>query len=221
MKSTSIHPASATGECLLDVRDLTIWRGENLLIEELSFSIKSGTVVQIQGTNGTGKTTVLRALIGLAAYDEGQIYWRGKPARKVREDMHSALLYLGHKSGISAGLTPMENLLALCPELAANAREEILDVLEELAIDDRIDLPSAALSAGQQRRVSLARMRLQQADLWVLDEPLTSLDVNGYQWVRREIQAHAGAGGAVVFTTHQPLSFDSVPLETVLLGAEQ
>ncbi len=115
--------------------------------------------------------------------------------------------------------------MALCPELGSQdefdqaARQAILQVLGELGIADRIDLPCVALSAGQQRRVSLARLRLQQAALWVLDEPLTSLDANGYEWVRNEIKRHVAQGGAVMFTTHQTLSFDSVAVQTVKLEA--
>lgn len=203
---------------------MTIWRGDNLLVDAVDVRVDGGSIVQIQGTNGSGKTTLLRALIGLAEFDEGDIFWRGSPVREVRDDLYASLIYLGHKAGITAGLTPLENLLALCPELSAgphggtHARERIALILDELGIGDRIDLPSAALSAGQQRRVSLARLRLQTAALWVLDEPLTSLDANGYAWVKAQIQRHIGDGGAVMFTTHQALRFDSVPVQTILLS---
>lgn len=206
---------------MLEVRDMSIWRGDHLLLDELSFEVKPGSIVQIRGTNGTGKTTLLRAMIGLAEYDEGEVFWKGKTFRRAREDMYGSLLYLGHKAGISPGLTPLENLRALCPELPAGLREAVSDTLAELSIADRIDLPCAALSAGQQRRVSLARLRLQQAELWVLDEPLTSLDADGYQWVRQEILRQVGNGGAVVFTTHQPLSFDELPVQHVILDHAQ
>lgn len=208
---------------LLEARNLTIWRGENLLVEDISVAVSQASIVQIHGANGSGKTTLLRAMIGLAEYDEGEIYWRGEPVRRVRDELLGNLLYLGHKPGISAGLTPIENLLALCPELGSTAeldvdvRQAVLQVLGELGIADRIDLLCVALSAGQQRRVALARLRLQQANLWVLDEPLTSLDANGYEWVRNEIKRHVAQGGAVMFTTHQALSFDPVPVQTVLL----
>ncbi|ASJ74951.1 cytochrome c biogenesis heme-transporting ATPase CcmA [Granulosicoccus antarcticus] len=213
---------------LLTATGMTIWRGDNLLVDAVDVCVPPGSIVQIQGTNGSGKTTLLKALIGLAEYDEGEIYWRGQPVRKVRDELYASLLYLGHRAGISAGLTPLENLLALCPELSAGnqgldgardgARYRITQVLDELGIADRIDLPCAALSAGQQRRISLARLRLQSALLWVLDEPLTSLDANGYAWVKAQISRHVSAGGAVMFTTHQPLSFDPIPVQTILLS---
>ena len=205
-------------EVLLEARGLTIWRGDNLLMEDIDVQLCAGSITQIQGTNGSGKTTLLRALIGLAEFDEGEIFWRGKPFLKVRDELYSQLLYLGHKPGISAGLTPLENIRALCPELAQDSRALTQGVLEELAIADRMDLPSAALSAGQKRRVALARLRLQSARLWVLDEPLTSLDTNGYEWVRAEIKRHVSAGGAVIFTTHQALSFEPFAVQSIMLG---
>lgn len=209
---------------LLQARGMCIWRGEHLLVDEVDLSLSAGGIVQIQGSNGSGKTTLLRALIGLAEYDEGEILWAGTPVRRVREQMQASLIYLGHKAGIVSGLTPVENLLALCPELnragkpREAARQSIQSVLRELGIGDRADLPSAALSAGQQRRVALARLRLQQASLWVLDEPLTSLDADGYAWVKAEIQRHVSEGGSVMFTTHQTLSFDPLPVDTIRLG---
>lgn len=197
---------------------MIIWRGENLLLDEVSFKVDAGSVLQIQGTNGAGKTTLLRALIGLAEVDEGEVLWKGRSSTSLREEMQSALIYLGHKAGISAGLSPLENLLMLCPELSVDARDLVYSVLTELSIGNHMDLPSAALSAGQQRRVSLARLRLQRAELWILDEPLTSLDANGQEWVRTQIIKHVMAGGAVIMTTHQPMIFSEIHVETLKLG---
>lgn len=208
-------------ELLLDAQQITIWRGDNLLMDELNVQLHAGDIVQIQGTNGCGKTTLLRALIGLAEYDEGHIFWQGTPFSQARDEMYAQLLYLGHKPGISAGLSPLENIKTLCPELPTDCRDQVQQVLQELGIADRIDLPSAALSAGQKRRISLSRLRLQPARLWVLDEPLTSLDAQGYAWVRKQITEHVSQGGAVVFTTHQPLSFDDVSVTTIELGEQQ
>lgn len=211
---------------LLAARNMTIWRGEVLLVDDISVVVERASIVQIQGSNGSGKTTLLRAMIGLADYDEGDILWCGKPMLNVRDELYGQLLYIGHKPGITGGLSPLENLHALCPELGASQeqgeglRQQVLTVLDELGIGDRIDLPSVALSAGQQRRVALARLRLQQATLWVLDEPLTSLDTQGYEWVKNEIQQHVKQGGAVMFTTHQPLIFDDIPVTTVSLALQ-
>lgn len=206
---------------LLEARGMTIWRGDNLLVDELDVKVPASSITQIQGTNGSGKTTLLRALIGLAEVDEGEVLWCGEPFSKARDVLYADLVYLGHKPGISPGLTPYENLCALCPALGADSRQVVLEILRELCIDDRIDLPSAALSAGQKRRIALARLRIQQARLWVLDEPLTSLDTHGHQWVRQEIQRHVEHGGAVVFTTHQALSFGELPVASIMLGGDR
>jgi heme exporter protein A len=218
---------------LLHATGMTIWRGDHLLVDALDVCVQPGSIVQIQGTNGSGKTTLLRAMVGLADYDEGEVCWCGKPVRQVRDELYGSLVYLGHKAGITAALTPLENLLALCPELGcraepvdqagqpADVRRQIAQVLDELGIGDRIDLPSAALSAGQQRRIALARLRLQAAMLWVLDEPLTSLDASGHAWVKAEIERHAGQGGAVLFTTHQAMSFDRLPVQVIALDTYQ
>ena len=207
-------------ELLLEARNMTIWRGDNLLMDEISVQVRPGSIIQIQGSNGCGKTTLLRALIGLAEYDEGEVFYRGQPFLTARDALYTDLLYLGHKAGISPGLTPLENLRSLCPELGEDCRDAVQAVLAELAIADRIDLPSAALSAGQKRRITLARLRLQSAVLWVLDEPLTSLDVNGYDWVRGEIKRHVSNGGALIFTTHQNLSFEPFSVDSIVLSSQ-
>lgn len=212
-------------QCLLEAQGIQIWRGEHLIVDNVDVSVSAKSIVQIQGSNGSGKTTLLRALVGLAEIDEGEIFWQGSPVSRVRDDLYSALLYLGHKPGITAGLTPYENLIALCPELAGSEfseeqiREQVLEVLSDLGIGDRIDLPSVALSAGQQRRVSLARLKLQRSSLWVLDEPLTSLDAQGQRWVKQRIEQHVSNGGAVVFTTHQPIEFENHPVVTLSLAS--
>jgi len=210
---------------LLSARGIELWRGDNLILDDVEVTVPQSAIVQIQGSNGSGKTTLLRALIGLADIDEGQIEWLGNPIERVREDMNESLIYLGHKPGISAELTPLENLLSLCPELMARLdskekiRTEVEQVLEALGIADRIDLPSVALSAGQQRRISLARLKLQHAKLWVLDEPLTSLDKKGQEWVKLQLQDQVKAGGSVVFTTHQAIDFNNTPVSTVDLDS--
>ncbi len=215
---------SSSATLMLEAQGIQIWRGEHLIIDDVSVSVPASSIVQIQGSNGSGKTTLLRALVGLAEIDEGQLFWQGEPMTRVRDEFYASLLYLGHKPGITAGLTPYENLMALCPEIVANqtaekeTRKWVLAVLTQLGIGDRIDLPSVALSAGQQRRVALARLTLQQATLWVLDEPLTSLDAEGQRWVKQQIQQHVATGGSVVFTTHQPIEFDDETVITLSLA---
>ena len=208
---------TAEATLLLEGRGLTAWRGETLLFDELDVAVAAGEVLQLAGPNGSGKSTLLRALVGLAELDEGETRWRGRPTSRVRESFHAELLYIGHKPGISGALDPRENLRAL---LGADAEDaaRLEAALVELGLGERLDVPCRALSAGQQRRVALARLRLQARTLWLLDEPLTALDAAGLDWVRARIVERARTGGAVIYTTHQPLALDGVALRVLALG---
>ena len=201
---------------LLETRALTLWRGETLVVDALDLEIGTGDVVQLAGPNGSGKSTLLRALAGLVEPDEGEILRDGRALRRAGEAHRAGLLYLGHKAGISAALDPRENLRALLGP-AANGAARLDAALGALGLGARLDLPCRSLSAGQQRRVALARLALERRALWLLDEPLTALDADGREWVRGRIAAHARAGGAVLYTTHQSLSIDGVRVRTLAL----
>jgi len=175
---------------LLSAEQITVWRGETCVLDEVSAEINAGDVCQVSGPNGSGKTTY-----------------------------QAELLYLGHKPGISGALTPKENLTSFLKLRQATPDLSALDkALTELELGERIDLPCRWLSAGQQRRVALARLSLEPASLWILDEPLNALDVNGVQWVVDQIQAQANRGGAVMFTTHQVMPFKSTVVNEIALG---
>jgi len=201
---------------LLEAHEITVWRGETLLLDDVELSVAETDVLQIQGANGSGKTTLLRVLCGVALADEGRINWCGQSIERVRDAFHAELLYLGHKPGISGALTPAENLDVFCT-LAGTDPGLIPNALEELALSEREQVPCWALSAGQQRRVALARLVLQPARLWVLDEPLTALDANGLAWVQSQLAAQVARGGAVVFTTHQALPLGELSSRTLAL----
>jgi len=218
---------------LLKADAVTVWRGDNVLLDEISFILNGGQVLLVHGANGSGKTTLLRVVCGLGYADEGTVYWRGESMPKATPRFNQELLYLGHRSGIKGGLTPIENL-ALFTAVRPNASAfgstqlsaaELADVsplikhaLGELGLQSVLDIPCRYLSAGQQRRVSLARLILQSAVLWILDEPLTSLDKNGLDWVRKQIEKHVAGGGAVLLTTHAALEFDTVQVNTLALA---
>jgi len=206
---------------LLSADALTAWRGETCVLDAVSLTIQAGEVCQVTGPNGSGKTTLLRLLAGLSLADDGNVFWKGADIDSVRSDYQSQLLYLGHKLSVSGNLSPRENLSAFLhlrhetPDLSA-----LDSALSELGLGERLDLPCRWLSAGQQRRVALARLALEPAALWILDEPLSALDPNGVDWVVQQIQRQAAQGGSVVFTTHQTLPMDSVSIKTVSLSAE-
>jgi heme exporter protein A len=206
------------GDAALQAIDLTSWRGETCVLDDVSASLSAGQILQVVGPNGSGKTTLLRTLAGLALPDHGQVLWRGRTIEQDRSAFQSQLLYLGHKAGVSGALTPRENLLAylhvrqVSPDLT-----QLDEVLDALALGERKELPCRWLSAGQQRRVALARLVLEPATLWILDEPLNALDVDGIGWVVERIEDHAKQGGMVLFTTHQPMPFVNKQARQLLL----
>lgn len=203
---------------LLGATKLTSWRGETCVLDEVSLVVNESEVVQVLGPNGSGKTTLLRTLAGLALPDEGEVLWRGKSIERARIEFQTELLYLGHKAGISGALTARENLATFLSLRHATPNLDALDeALAALGLAERLDLPCRWLSAGQQRRVALARLLLEPAALWILDEPLNALDVNGVEWVVERIQNHVAKNGAVVLTTHQPMPFHSVEPRTLSL----
>lgn len=186
---------------MLEARDLYCERDERTLFRGLSFTVDAGEWVQVTGGNGAGKTTLLRLLTGLARPDGGEVYWQGEPLRRVRDSFHRSLLWIGHQPGIKTRLTARENLHFFHPGDGARLPE----ALAQAGLAGFEDVPVARLSAGQQRRVALARLWLTRAALWVLDEPFTAIDVNGVARLTRRMAAHTAQGGMVILTTHQPL----------------
>lgn len=179
-------------------------RGERLLFEKISFKCNNGTVLYLQGANGTGKTTLLRMLCGLSKPYSGNINWSGDNINDLAEEYHQHVLYIGHLPSIKEDLTALENLqfsLALTGEKfdAAQATE----VLKMLGLGRGLHLPTRMLSQGQKRRVALARLWLQDLPLWILDEPFTALDAAAVELLKQKIESFANAGGIAIMTTHQ------------------
>lgn len=161
--------------------------------------------MQIAGPNGCGKTTLLRILCGLVLPTEGAVYWCGEPIDKTRQSLHASLCYLGYAGGVKLELTPRENLSFFLNLHSRRSEITTDDALERVGLYAFEDVPAYALSAGQRRRVSLARLLVTGAPLWILDEPLTALDVEGTALAEHLLQEHVSQGGLLVFTTHQPL----------------
>lgn len=205
---------------LLKVCNLYCERDERVLFEQLDFSIESGEIVQIEGPNGSGKTTLLRILAGLSGAYEGDIYWNDEPVSDVRFDFNSELLYLGHKPGIKSIMNPVENLRALVGVRSSVTDQEILQALEKVGLYGYEDVPCHSLSAGQQRRVGLARLFLSQERLWILDEAFTAIDKKGVAALESVLVERANAGGAIVMTTHHELKL-AQGYKKVRLGQRQ
>jgi len=199
---------------LLTARDLSCERDDRSLFESLEFDFSGGQIVRITGPNGAGKSTLIRILIGMSAGFEGTLCWKGQPLDKVRYDFNSELLYLGHQVGIKGNLTPEENLRALVPKAS---KQNIYQALDRVGLRGFEDLLSQGLSAGQQRRVALARLFIENKPLWILDEPFTAIDKEGVSDLEQVIVDHAKQGGLVILTTHHDLS---VPVTMLELGGK-
>jgi len=188
---------------LLEGRDLGAIRGENILFRSLGVTVDAGEVVRLAGPNGCGKTTLLKILAGLREPDFGRVLWNDKPTSRQRSDWHDAMLFIGHKTGISPELTAPENLAGWGGLRDSAAAGRIDQAMAELDIARLASIPSAALSAGQKQRVALCRLVLCPAELWLLDEPLTALDSAGQEWLEERLLRHAEMGGAAIVSTHQ------------------
>jgi heme exporter protein A len=191
---------------LLKVEQLYCERDDRILFEDLGFSLSAGDVVQIEGQNGSGKTTLLRILAGLSRNYEGTIFWKGEPISDVEEDFRQSLLYFGHQPGVKAVLTPLENLAWYAAMHPTIDRRQVTEALAQVGLQGYEDVPCHMLSAGQNRRVSLARLYLSSAPLWILDEPFTAIDKRGVAAKEALIAQHAERGGSVILTTHHELA---------------
>jgi heme exporter protein A len=194
---------------MLSARQLICERDDRLLFQNLDFSLCEGQVLQVKGSNGSGKTTLLRILCGLHDNFRGQIDWYGRPAETQREAFYSSLLYLGHRVGVNMVLSPLENLRWACNLQAPTSDEQIFDALARLGLRGFEHSPCYSLSAGQKQRVSLARLLISPASLWILDEPFTTLDVYGVAALEDLLAAHVKQGRSVMVTTHHALSVKS------------
>ncbi|MDQ2077849.1 cytochrome c biogenesis heme-transporting ATPase CcmA [Marinimicrobium sp. ABcell2] len=191
---------------LLELRQLSCERDERPLFSDLNLSCGPGEAVQILGPNGSGKTTLLRTLAGLCREYRGQILWCGEPVSRVGWDYRHNILFIGHRPGIKTALTPRENL-AWYSALTDHASRDAIDTaLGRAGLPGYEDIPCAQLSAGQLRRVALARLHLSRARVWILDEPFTAIDKSGVAELEALMASHTSNGGLVMLSSHQELA---------------
>lgn len=177
-----------------------------MLFEGLDLRLEAGQMLQVSGPNGSGKTSLLRLLAGLMQPSTGAIRWQGRPLNEQRAEVSRNLLWLGHAAGIKGLLTAEENLAWLCALHQPAERAAIWQALEAVGLHGFEDVPCHTLSAGQQRRVGLARLYLPAPPLWILDEPFTALDKAAVAQLEAHLAAHCEQGGLVVLTTHHSLT---------------
>ncbi len=201
----------------LEIVELACVRGDHLVFDGLTFTVPPGGIVQLVGANGSGKTSLLRILSGLASPYSGKVRWRGVDIHQHLHTWHQNISVTGHLAGVSFALTARENLeIALA--LVGNApRGGIDDALSAVGLAERIDMPAGRLSAGQRQRLALARLALSSAPVWLLDEPLTALDHDGKRLVEQLLDTHTRRGGLAVLATHQSLDPRHLNLRSVEL----
>ena len=194
-------------------------RNEQQLFTELSFSAEPGQVLFVEGANGSGKTTLLRMLCGLRQPDEGDILWRDQPFIDLGAEYSANVIYIGHHAGVKRDLTVEENLQMASALIATKPDIDFETVLDEIKLYALADQLAGHLSAGQQRRVALARLLMTSAPVWVLDEPFTSLDVKVIAWLEALFEAHVQNGGMIILTSHQAVNLTGCDVVSLRLGS--
>jgi heme exporter protein A len=202
----------------LSAQDLQVWRGDRQVLGGVSVDAAAGDCVHVAGPNGSGKTTLLRVLAGFLEPEQGTVTWGGRPIGADRDGYHASFSYLAHSDGLKPELTVRENLafeVGLRRRLGAAETDE---ALARVGLEVARDHAAAVLSAGQRRRLAMARVLLTGAPLWLLDEPFTNLDSAGVTLVSAMIGAHLDRGGAVLMAAHQQPSIPNHSPRRLELG---
>ena len=206
---------------LLSVENLAFERDDSCLFSAVDFTLDSGDVLQIEGANGSGKTTLLRLLTGSLQPSVGEISYLGQALSECRYNYLSDMLYIGHQPAVKLNLSAEENLRWMVATAAQSNDLSIKDALTQVGLAGYSDIPCYALSAGQHRRVALARLLISQARLWYLDEPFTSIDRQGVAFLQSCLQQHVAEGGGVILSTHQDLALNGLRKYKLLPHIEQ
>lgn len=203
---------------MLEAVNLGCARGERRLFSGLNFALPAGGFLQAFGPNGSGKTSLLRIICGLTAPAAGEVRWAGTNIRQLGEDYFAQIAYVGHQNGMKEELDPVENLRISCG-VAGNAlsKPEAHAVLERVGLNKQRHLPARLLSAGQRRRLALSRLLASRATLWILDEPLSSLDDDGAMLARNLISDHLSNGRMAIIATHQEMSLSAGEMQRIEL----
>lgn len=199
----------------LNASGLTLFRGDRCLFKDLSFALNSGELLLLEGRNGSGKTSLLRAIAGLLELESGTIHWNDSPVSKERQVFQNSIVWMSHKVGFKGDLTLVENLQYEA-QLRPQSTVDFDDTLKQLGLGKLKRLPMRSLSAGQQRRVALARMQMSSAPLWMMDEPVSNLDSEGRALAMRLLGKHLSAGGMAIVAAHRDVDLD-VPTHKIHL----
>ncbi len=204
----------------LQAQNLHLWRGDRHVLRGVSLTVGAGECLLVTGSNGTGKTSLLRTLSGLMYPEEGRIAWGGRSIRDDLHAYHADLAYIGHEPPLKLDLTAIENLHYWIGVRRSLKPNDIQAALERVGARDWSDRPVRTLSAGQKRRVALAGLLLMTVPLWLLDEPTTNLDRQGQELVGTLIQEHLASGGVAVAAVHHELGITAPGVRRLELAGE-
>lgn len=202
----------------IQVNNLACSRRDNILFEDVSFSVTDGELLQIDGINGSGKSTMLRIIAGLTEPNEGQVHWNDQPILECRYQYQQQMTYIGHTNGVKEALSVSENLDVIH---ALSGQQQQIDhdsLLKTIGLPGMHDVKLGKMSAGQKRRMGLSRLLINQSHVWLLDEPFTSLDVGGKSVIEGLIVQHCQQGGIVIFATHQEMDIEGHSVRHIHLG---
>ena len=204
----------------LQASTLSCIKRDRLLFDNLDVALGEGQMLVVSGPNGAGKTSLLRILAGIAMPESGEVVWNGQSIYAEPSAYNQDMLYIGHKLGFSPNLSAFENIAFWLQQRQVEfSRSDILDVIDNLALIGMDNVLVRQMSAGQQRRVALAKLWLAPATLWILDEPLTALDKFGITLLQQKMIAHVQAGGMIISTSHQ--QFDvNIPITVLELESD-
>jgi len=205
-RDTPLYPNAAR----LSAHKLCAEKQDRWLFENLSFQLEPGEMLHLKGANGSGKTTLLRILCGLTTADQGEVSWGDRSIKQRRDEFHTQLSYVGHSDGIKQDLSVSENL-KIAAVLARGKQQkpkpvDLEQTLNTMGLSRKKHTFAHDLSAGQRRRLALARCLLNDTSIWVLDEPLTALDKDGVSIVETMISEHLDRNGMAIVTSHQDLN---------------
>jgi heme exporter protein A len=192
----------------LGVEKVHVWRGDRHVLKGVSLGLRPRQLLHVSGPNGAGKTTLLRVVCGLLRPEQGLVSWLGQSIVGARAEYQAALAYASHEPALKADLTALENLRFAVGLKRRVTVSELRASLDQTGVAACADLPARVLSAGQRRRVAMARVLAMSASLWLLDEPFTNLDAAGTDLLRRLLQSHVEGGGLALVVAHHDLKLD-------------